>query len=158
MAEGGVALLHAFDRVFHQLLLGPARGVVVNAHLVPALAAEQAVDRDIEILACNVVKRDVDGGHGAHDRRAAEVGIAVQVLPVVFDIQRIFPDQILPHGQDRLGRGFQEAPGPALAEADDSLVGIDLAIHCAVCAQNLDISNLHSLMLTLHGRAPLRRS
>ena len=84
--------------------------VVVDPRLVAGLAAEQLVDRHAEVLARDVPERDVDGAERAHDRRAAEVARAVQVLPVVLDPQRVLADQVVRElVDDRFGR-LQDSP------------------------------------------------
>ena len=143
VAERGEALLLAADGVFHQLLLGLARGVVVDPDLVPALAAQQPVDRHLVVLAGDVVQGHVDGGDGRHDGGAPEVAVALHVLPVVLNIQRVLPHQIALEHLDGGGAGGKQAPGARLADAVKAVVGEHLGEDAAVGADDFYIGDDH---------------
>ena len=85
MAHGGKAALLGVHAALHELFGGVAVDVVVDTRLVPALAAQQLVERHAEVLAGDVPERDIDGADRPHDRRAAEVKGAVHILPVMLD-------------------------------------------------------------------------
>ena len=81
----------------------------------------------------------------AHDGRAAEVGRAIHVLPVVLDPQRVLADEIQAELLDHLLGRLQKTPGARLAEADDPGIGVDLHEQVAIDRQRLDASDLHSI-------------
>ena len=79
-----------------------AVGVGVDEDTLAALAAEQVVDGRVERFALDVPQRHVDGGDGGHrDRAAPPVGSAIEILPDVFDLERIAADEA---GKHVLGR------------------------------------------------------
>jgi len=143
VADGGEALGLGIEAPPHQRLARAAEDVVVDAGLVARGAAEELVGRDAEVLARDVPEGDVERGERAHDRRAPEVGPAVEVLPVVLDPQRILAEQVALEGLHRLRGRFQEAPRARLAEPDDPRVGMDLHEQVAVHEKRLDGRDLH---------------
>src|SRR5918912_58473 len=89
-----------------------------NWRTAPRPPAEELVDGGAEVLAGDVPEGDVDGAEGAHDGGAAEVGGAVEVLPVVLDAERVLADQVAAEfAHDGCGR-LEEPPGAGLAEPD----------------------------------------
>src|SRR5204863_3369607 len=112
-------------RVRDQLVERLAVDVHVAADLLAGLAAEQRVDRLAAVLAGDVPERDVDRPERAADRRAHEMAVAVEVLPVVLDPERVLADQVAgPDVDDPLG-GLRVAPDAGLPHADDPAVGRD---------------------------------
>ena len=104
-----------------------AVGVAVDHHAGAALATQQLVQRHVGGLGLDVPQRRVHGGDRAHGHRAAApVGPAVQVLPDVFDLVRVAPDQagndvlrqVADHGQ------FAPVEG-GVADAGQAFIGLD---------------------------------
>ena len=62
---------------------------------------------------------------------------------MVLDRERIASDQIFPVFGDGGGRGLELAPGPGLAEADDTGVGMDADVEESVQQQRFDLGDLH---------------
>ena len=110
MPDRGKAARLGGHTALDQLLFGLAKDVVVDPRLVADLASQQLVAGHAEVLAGDVPERDVDGAQRAHDRRAAKVRPAVQVVPVMLDAQRILPDQVALEGLDRGARRPRESP------------------------------------------------
>ena len=138
----------------HELLAGVAEYVVVDARLVPHLSPEELVDRNAEMLAGDVPEGDVDCADGAHDGRAAEVGGAVHVLPVVFDEKRVFTHEVaavLFYGHR--GR-LQVAPRARFAEAGYAFVRLDLHQQVPVQEDRFNFRNLQFVFL-LSSLAPV---
>src|SRR5438105_4235522 len=94
MANGGEAARGGSLTAFDQLVDGARQDVVVDARFVPRLATQERIHRDAKVLASDVPERNIDGAEGAHDRRAAEMHRAIEVLPVVLDPQRILTDEV----------------------------------------------------------------
>ena len=108
-----------------------------------ALATEQLINWHAEMFARHVPQGDVDCAQSAHDRRATEVALAIQVLPVMFDPQRVLADEVVREfGNHLLGR-FQEAPRPSFAEPDDAGVGVHLHEQVAIDRLGFDTGDLH---------------
>src|SRR5690606_18339585 len=94
---------------------------------VALLAAEKVVDRHAERLALDVVKRDVE----RRDRRlqhaaAFEVLAAIELLPDSASLERIAPDEQRRIVLERPHHRLLAAGKPALAPAEDPLIGLDL--------------------------------
>ena len=64
------------------------------------------------MLAGDIPEGDVDRAQRAHDGRAAEVGPAVEVLPVVLDPQRVLADQVALEGLHGLGEASRKPHAP----------------------------------------------
>ena len=105
--QGGEAALHQVAGLGRGLLRGAAAEVGVDLDAVAEQAAEQLHQRQSRDLALDVPQRLVDPRKGAHPDRAAhapdagEGGLAVDVVPQVFDARRIAADQLLLHVLDR---------------------------------------------------------
>ena len=110
VADGCEALGFGVDAALDQLRLCLPKDVIVDPRLVPHFAAHKLVGGHAQMLARNVPERDVDGTERAHNRRAPEVAPAVEILPVVFNAQRVLPDEVALECLHRAGRGFQKAP------------------------------------------------
>jgi len=93
--ESGVAvLLDDLERTLGHLLRRAAAGVLVDAHFVARLAAEQLPDGHTERLALDVPERVLDPGDGrVGDNAAREAGRVVHELPEELDIARVAADQ-----------------------------------------------------------------
>jgi hypothetical protein len=73
------------------------------------------------------------------------VGRPIQVLPVVLDAERVLADEVVGKlGEDLFG-GFEEAPGADLAEADETVVGMDLDEEVPIDGHGLDASDAHDV-------------
>ena len=99
------------------------RRVVVEAHLVAELAAEQDVGRRVEQLACQVPQRHLDAAHRPLLRVRAAVGVAVAGVQAI-DLQRIFADEDLLEPMDRLPDA-ETGRTVRLGDAGDAGVGVD---------------------------------
>ena len=129
--------------------------MVVDPNFVPALAAQQLINRNAEEFARNVIQGNVNGGQRAHDGSPTEMGETIEVLPVVLNVQRILVQQIVLHGVNCLGGGFQEAPGAAFSQAGNSGIGFNFAVDGPVGPQNFYIGNFHvRFLLTQSDRVP----
>ena len=111
VSDGGEAHLFGVFYALNQRLAGVAEDVVIDARLVPRLAAEQLVRGDSEVLSGDVPHGDVEGAERAHDGRAPEVGVEVHILPVVFDAEGVFADQVSREQLDGGLRRLEVAPG-----------------------------------------------
>ena len=115
----------------------------VAADPLARLAAEQRVDGLAAVLAGDVPERDVDRAERAADGRAHEMGVPVEVLPVVLDPEGVLADQVAgPDVDDPLGR-LRVAPDARLADADDPAVGRDPHEVPAAGQNALDGLDLH---------------
>src|SRR5204862_7871787 len=99
---------------------------------------EQLPDRDLQALALEVPERDVDRADGARDDVPPEGRQAVEVLPVVLDPHGVLADQVWREGLDDLVDGLRVAPGRALADAAQAVVGRDADVVAAAERQGLD--------------------
>src|SRR3546814_16792131 len=95
--------------------------VVVGPRLVAHRAAEQFVHRRRMVLPENVPQGDVDCAQRRHDCRAAEMGPAIHVLPVVLDEARVLADQILGEGRNRAGGRTMEGPATGFPETTSDM-------------------------------------
>ena len=166
-----VALGHGDAAVFG-VLLGLAALVVgagapavgelagVGAQVVPALAAQQLVDGNVEGLALDVPQGDVQGGDPGEDHRAAVLapeGAFVELIPDDFVVQRVHADdesgQVLDHAERRGGGHAVGQSG--LAVSVDPLVGVDPAedgtpaglFHGSFLQENVYLRDLHANFL-----------
>ncbi|MNO95535.1 hypothetical protein D3C76_871800 [compost metagenome] len=99
----------------------------IHADLVPHLATQQVTDRHTQRLALDVPQRLVDTGQGAHVDRAATVeAAAIEHGPDVFDVARVFADQVVGQffngGSNRVRAAFDHG----LTPAGHAFVGLDL--------------------------------
>ena len=122
-----VALLDVALHGFNRFAVVAAVGMAVHHHAVPALATQQLINGHTGALAQQVPQRHVDGGDGRHGHRpAAPVRTAVQVLPDVFDLPGIAPQQA---GEDmffQVGHhGEFAAIQRGVTQAVQALVGAD---------------------------------
>ena len=103
----------------------------IDQNLVAALASEQVVDRNAERLALDVPQRHVDGRDGGHGHRpSTPVGAAVEIVPDVFRLKRIAPDQARHQVILQIARYRQLASVQSrVAQSVDALVGFDLQGH-----------------------------
>ena len=85
MADRCEAHVFCFGDAADESFSGVAEYVVVDAGSVADFAAEELMDRGVEVFAHDVPECDIDCAESTHDGGAAEVGEAVHVLPVVFD-------------------------------------------------------------------------
>src|SRR3546814_421081 len=95
------------------------------------------------VLPENVPQGDVDCAQRRHDCRAAEMGPAIHVLPVVLDEARVLADQILGEGRNRAGGRIMEGPGTGFPETDEIIVRGDLDEEKPVHEDGLDLGNTH---------------
>ncbi len=117
-------------RIGRRALLDALRPAVgVDAQPFLHLAAEQLVDRHAELLADDVVERDVDGADGGeHDAaHAVVVEEPVHPVPQLLDVPGALADddraQVADRGGDRLDAGEVGAFAPA----DQAVGGLDPA-------------------------------
>ena len=95
------------------------------------------------MLARDVPHCDVQRAQRSHDRRAPEVGVAVHILPVVFDAQRVLAHQVSREQLDSRLRRLQVTPRSRLADARDSLVRMNLREQVAAHADSFHFRYLH---------------
>ena len=99
----------------------------VDANAVARRAAEQLIDGHAERLAFDVPHRDVHGRERARqDDVAAVEGLAVDGLPVVCGLARVFADQIPVELFDRGYDGLDAALDGPFTDTDDAGVGVHL--------------------------------
>ena len=120
-----------------------AQDVVVHPRGVAGFAPEQGIHGHAKVLTGDVPQGNIDRAQRAHDRRAAEVRRAIQVLPVMFDPQRVLADQVVRELGNHLLGSFEETPRPSFAEADDAVVGVDLHEQIAIDRLGFDTGDLH---------------
>tara|TARA_Y100001934_G_scaffold284_1_gene321 strand:- start:5519 stop:5860 length:342 start_codon:yes stop_codon:yes gene_type:complete len=111
----------------------------VEPDFVAGGAAEEFVDGFVQHFALEIPQRHIDRADGGHSvGAAAENAAAEQVLPVAFDGQRIFADEVFgavfDAGDGQVGRARGAATGVEFADAAQAVVGIDDDIHEAVGA------------------------
>ena len=126
--HGGVSIL--LDRrpgTLRQLAgLGPA-DTSVDPHLLPALAAQEAVDGQSRRLARDVPEGLLDPADRRVDHRAAgEPAEVVHHRPEVFDVARVLADQPSLEVVDGRDRRPVRPARIGLADAVDALIGLDL--------------------------------
>ena len=68
--------------------------------------------------------------------------IAIEVLPVMLDAQRILADQVTFEGLHRAGGRFQIAPGAGFPQTDDAGVRVDLDKEIAVDEEGFNVGDL----------------
>ena len=136
LGHGNPAVLRVFFRraAFVVGAGAPSIGELagVGAQVVPALAAQQLVDRHVERLALDVPQGDVQGGDAGKDDGTAVLapeGGLVELVPDDLVVQRVHADdqgrQIPDHAE---GGGSGDAIGQSgLAVAVDALVRINTA-------------------------------
>ena len=107
------------------------------------------MDGRIEVLSGNVPERDVDSAESAHDHGTTKMGPAVEILPVVFDLERVLPDEIFGKARHRGRRALLERPGTRLAQAYDAGVGLDLHEQVAIDEDRSDALDTHASVLRL---------
>ena len=119
--EGGKALCQApLDRIY-------AVRMGVDAHPLPRRAAEQLVDRHAQRLALDVPQGHVDAAQGAGEHRAAAIeGVAVDRLPVMDHLARVFAHQVRLDFLDGGRDGRRPALDDRLAQPDDPGIGVHL--------------------------------
>ncbi|MNV12343.1 hypothetical protein D3C71_1029410 [compost metagenome] len=99
----------------------------IHADLVPHLTTQQIADRNAQRLALDVPQRLVDTGQGAHVDRAATVeAAAIEHGPDVFDVARVFADQVVGQFLNGSGDSVGAAFDHGLAPTGHALVGFDL--------------------------------
>jgi hypothetical protein len=86
--------------------------VAVETRFVAHLAAEQFIDRHVEGLALDVPQCDIDRGDSAGYGAAGEVVRPQHHVPVVFDGERVLPDQVFAVLRDRRGGRLKLPPCP----------------------------------------------
>ena len=153
--HGGDTALHGNARLFGKFLRFPrAREptVDVDAALLVDLSAEQLINGNAKTLAENVPKCHFHGGKCAHQNcTAAPVGVAVNIVIVLFDLCGILSDKIVSDVLDRAHQSLFLVFQCALANAGDSFVGVDLHKHPigakAIHHKAFDIGNFHSRLL-----------
>ena len=150
-ANGGIAHLPVALYLVHGLCDVAPGSMGIDQDMVAALAAEQVVDRDTERLALDVPKRHIDGRDGGHGNRPSPpVRTAIEIMPDVFSLKRIAPDQarnevILQIADDCQLASIQGR----IAQAVDALVGFDFQGH-EIAARTADnhfrAENFHLLV------------
>ena len=103
-------------------------GVPVDHHSGAALATKQVVDGCLQRLALDVPERHVDGSDRRHGHwPAPPVGAAIEILPNVFRLERIAPDQARDQMVGQVRRhGQLTAIQRGVAESVDAFVGKNL--------------------------------
>ena len=145
MSEGGKAEVLETDGLFDQLFTGSTLHMAVHPRLMPHLAAQQLVNRDIVELALDVPQGNVDGRNSAVDRAARKVVCPVHHIPMVLDRTGVLANEVLPVLGDARSAGLQLAPGAGLADTRDTGVGLDPNETEAVDHQRLDLFDLHGV-------------
>ncbi len=129
--------------------LGAIPAIGVARHAVANLAAEKLVDRHAERLAQNVPAGDLDRrDHGAMDMAAVERYAVQQALGQRVDAARVLADGEMPELVHAGFRRLDEAVERALADAMDTLVGMDLdeqpVFPAGPDGEGLDLGDLHA--------------
>ena len=75
--------------------------MVVHPDFISALSAQKFIDWNIVKFSGDIPQCNINGGHCTHDRCTPEMGEAVEILPMVFDVQRVFSNQVIPKYQNR---------------------------------------------------------
>src|ERR1035441_3143607 len=110
--EPGNAALHADSLVAKFFFAGyifkrevdiVAGGVRIYQHSVAAFASKQVVNRSVESFAFDIPESHVDGTNSGHGRRSAPpICTAIKILPDVFRLKRIAPDDAWNHVIDQI--------------------------------------------------------
>ena len=128
----------------------------IGAQIVPALAAQQLVDRHIERLALDVPEGNVQRGDAGEYHGAAVLppeGGLVELVPDNFTVQGVHTDdkgrQVTNH--TRRGRGSDTVGQRRFPIAVDALVGVDAAengtphgIFLDVRGHDVDLRDFHN--------------
>ena len=136
LVEAGHAALRAYGQVAHFFVAQhffyrvrdvAAVGVAVDHDAAAAASAQQLVQRHVGGLGLDVPQRCIDRRNGAHGHRAAApVSAFVQVLPDVFDLVRVAPDQAGDHMVLKVAHHRQLAPVQGgVADAGEAFIGFD---------------------------------
>ena len=126
-ADGVEPHLHELAGTLHRPFPGSISRGGEGGNDMALPAPEQFVNGHAERLALDVVKGDVDGRDGCLQHAAAfEVLAAVHLLPDATDLHGILPQQELAIVLDGTGDRAFPAGQPALAPAEDTLVGLHL--------------------------------
>ena len=121
----------------------------VDPDLVPALSAQQLVDRDSQCLTFYIVECDINGTQRSHYCSTPEMEAAVHILPVVLDIHGVLSNQIFPKGLNHLSRGQKKAPVARLAQTRDPFIGQDLDKQKLIDRDDFYISDFHLALLLI---------
>jgi hypothetical protein len=66
----------------------------INQHALPALAAQQIIQRRVQCLGFDVPQGHIDGGDGAHrDGAAFPIDTFIEIMPEVLNVTRILANQ-----------------------------------------------------------------
>ena len=143
MTQRGKAFFFSLDRVFNQLFFSTSGSVVVDPHFIPALSAQKTIDWNTIELTGDVIECFIQSRDRAHHGCATEMAETIHILPVMLDIQRILPHQILTEHLDCFTGRCQQTPCAAFADAIQSIVCVDFGIDSPVCAQNFNTADFH---------------
>ena len=81
----------------------------IHLYAVTYLSAQQLVYRCIVVFAFNIPQRLIDARNGTHQYGSAAIeGPAIHGLPMFFDLQRVFADQVV--RQFVHGRSYSVCP------------------------------------------------
>jgi hypothetical protein len=134
-AHRGEAVGNTPAGVGDDALDGRRVGVDVESNAIARLPPEELIGGHAEVLPGDVPQRNIDGAEcGAH-RGAAELGVPVEELPVMLDLERVFASKVRGPRLDHPLRRRGVAPHPRLAEPGEPVVGVDLEVHPSVADQ-----------------------
>ena len=125
--DGAVSLRFGLQHVGLDIAGAVAANPAVDTQLIAARAAQQLIHRHTELLALDIPKCLINTRDSAHDFWAAAIETAaVHDLPMIFNIGRVFTDEIiaelLHRGTHRVGTTLDDGFAPAI----DPLVGRNL--------------------------------
>src|ERR1044071_6649256 len=89
-------------------------------------SAEQFVNRHAKKFSFDFSQRLLDAAQRAREQRTAAIErVAINRLPVMHDVARIFADEIRSNLFDGRGASFRAAFQHGFAQTDDSRIGVD---------------------------------
>ena len=97
----------------------------MQADFIAAVSAEQLPNRHAEMFALDIPQRDVHCTDSTAQRSATERPHAVEILPVVFNPQRVLAEEIFLKGIDDFFNRFGVAPARSLAYTADAGIRVD---------------------------------
>ena len=129
----------------------------INADAIAHSTAQEFVGRHTVVFSSDVPQRLIYTGQGGHQNiSTAEKGRAVDMLPVVFNTERVFADKII-------GKFFDSRPGTlgltfkrGFSPSDDTGIRCNLhETHPATWVELFNLSNFHLFNYGLLDCSPL---